>query len=441
MSALKPYSDKAKILGISSQLDRCPEDYAVFYRLAEGDRAQSIFAQRLEQSKASIVFVSRDVKVEDDRVVCLAENNFEKLIKSAVDEFYPVNKGLKLVAITGTNGKTSTVHLLSQLLRQKNMNVLSIGTLGIRLNDEEVANEGLTTPGLPELRAIIAKYQYKLDFVVMEASSHALEQDRLYGLEFDVAGWSNLTQDHLDYHQTMDKYFESKLLITQKLKDQAQLYVSEHELFKRIEKRFKRVKLVAQRDRNNVVASLKTHFAQKNLNLALSLFTHFGYDMGDLTQLNPPPGRFETLVQDEKYVIIDYAHTPDALINACLGVKMSYPGKSLVTIFGCGGDRDKSKRPLMLEAALKNSSRVIVTSDNPRSEDPQVIISDIVGSLKNAAIICEVDRRKAIEFAIKSQHKDEVILIAGKGHEAYQEIKGVKHPFDDIKVAKEALGI
>ena len=120
---------------------------------------------------------------------------------------------------------------------------------------------------------------------------------------------------------------------------------------------------------------------------------------------------------------------------------MSYPDKRLITIFGCGGDRDRSKRPLMLEAALKNSHRVVVTSDNPRSEEPQEIINDIVGSLKNSAISSEVDREKAIESAIKSMQKDEVILIAGKGHEAYQEIKGVKHPFDDIKVAKKALGI
>tara|TARA_R110000868_G_scaffold55424_4_gene172308 strand:+ start:9021 stop:10346 length:1326 start_codon:yes stop_codon:yes gene_type:complete len=441
MSELKSYIQETKVLGISSQLDRCPRGYAVFYKLGSTPQAENIFIQRLEASRASIVFISREFKVEDERVVCLGSAKYEQLLKSAVDQFYPVSEKVKLVAVTGTNGKTSTVHLLTQLLQQIGKSVLSIGTLGILLNGKEVANEGLTTPGLPELRAIIASHQDEVDFVVMEASSHALEQQRLYGLSFDVAGWSNLTQDHLDYHLSMDKYFESKMLIAKMMKEQAQLYISEPDLYKRVEKKFKRTILVENVSRAGVNQGLKTHFAQKNLNLAISLFTDLGFDGVRLDLLTPAPGRFETLAYNNKYVIVDYAHTPDALINACQGAKISYPDKKLITIFGCGGDRDKSKRPLMLEAALKNSHQVIVTSDNPRSEDPQAIIDDIICGSKNTAITSEVDRKTAIESSIKMMSENDIVLIAGKGHETYQEIKGVKHAFDDIKIARKALGL
>ena len=440
MSVFTSFIGNTKITAVSSQLDKCIEGAAVFYNLASGDVAKEKFVQRLENSKAKIVFVNRELSIEDKRVTVLAPEEFKALLKKSVDELYPINNKVKFVAITGTNGKTSTVYLLSQLLRQKNKCVLSIGTLGVFLDGKQVADEGLTTPGLPELRAIIAKYQARVDFVLLEASSHALSQNRLYGISLASAGWTNLTQDHLDYHKTMDEYFESKLLILKMLQDNAKLFVSDEVLFEKICSKTKSAIKVNEAKVSNVDVGLKTEFAQKNLCLALSIFSQLGFEQADLSLLIAPPGRFETIIIAGKHVIVDYAHTPDALVNACRGVRISYPDKKLVTIFGCGGDRDKLKRPLMLEAAITNSDRVVVTSDNPRSEQPEQIIADILAGTSYKNIETQVDRKIAIESTVRSMASDEIVLIAGKGHETYQEIRGVKHPFDDVKIVRDILG-
>lgn len=433
MSVFNHYR-KSKPSSLSTQLNTCDDGAAVFYQLASNEKAQAAFLERLSKSSAGLVIVCGQIKTSDERVICLEEKQFSALQNSALDEFYPL-PDKKYVAVTGTNGKTSTVHLLAQIFEQDSKRTLSIGTLGTKLNGKVIRDDGLTTPGVCELRRIIFEQQDNFDILVMETSSHALVQGRLSSLRFDVAGWTNLTQDHLDYHKTMDEYFKAKLELVNYLRPSAKLLVSKAELAQKT-----KFQLAARYEGDDVTASLQTPFARENLGLALAMAKELGISIKDKSLLTPPPGRFQMLERSGVKVIIDYAHTPDALINACDGIRKAFPSAKLTVIFGCGGDRDRSKRPLMAQAVLGNSDNCIVTSDNPRTEEPQQIIEDIVAKL-NPRPQTIVDRKAAIESALKSAGRDEVILIAGKGHETYQEINGVRHPFDDLEVVKKFWGI
>jgi len=347
----------------------------------------------------------------------------------------------KYIGITGTNGKTSCVHHLAQLLHQNNKNVLTIGTLGILLNFKQAEDFGLTTPGLCELRKTLFKHQHNYDYCLMEVSSHSLDQDRIHGITFEAVGWTNLTQDHLDYHQTMEKYFDAKLKIRNYLKNNGKLFISEKNVFNKIKNR-ENIEMAQNFDLSKVSKNLQTSFALKNINLCLSILTSLGLKIDSLDKLTAPSGRFESVELDGKVAIVDYAHTPDALENVCLGVRKSYKNSKLITVFGCGGDRDSSKRPIMGQIAQQHSDHIVVTSDNPRSEEPQNIINDILKGVDvSKSVSIEADRKKAIHLALSLANSGDIVLIAGKGHETYQEVKGVKTPFDDLKMIKNFWGL
>lgn len=360
-----------------------------------------------------------------------------------INHFYPIPNNIlpKIIGVTGTNGKTSVCWLLAEVCRLNNKSSLYAGTPGVYLNGTKMENTVLTTtPSYMSLRKLVFQYGSSIDLICIEVSSHALVQKRLGKLKLEAGGWTNFTQDHLDYHGSMEEYFEAKRKIFD-LVIGKKIYIpkGDENLRKKLKDTSAVIAKTIEEYKNLLVSEVfKKGFPKFNLELALSLYEEvFGdFENKDLKGLTLPPGRFQIVLKNDKVFIVDYAHTPDALGSVLEQVKFTYPRKKILTVFGCGGNRDKSKRPLMREAASRLSDLVIITSDNPRFEDPNEIIEDImVGSLSGETLV-EVDREKAIRLSNTLTDSNWVILVAGKGHEAYQEIMGVRHDFDDVKKIK-----
>jgi UDP-N-acetylmuramyl-tripeptide synthetase len=393
---------------------------------------------------------------------------------------HPSHK-LKLVGITGTNGKTTTAHLVESIFRAAGEIPAMMGTISYRIGNEQV-NAEFTTPEASEIqdflrRAVEAGSRY----AVMEVSSHAIDLRRVEGLKFEVAAFTNLTQDHLDYHRTMDEYFAVKRRLFEgrigssvdlpahsviNLDDPhgaelkalggaaALTYALEAEADITTEARsfgLTGLHFTARTPQGEleIVSSLVGRTHAYNCLCAAGIGLALGFDREVITrgiaECRLVSGRFERAsgADDDITVIVDYAHTPDALVNVLRTVRDALRGQSgrVITVFGCGGDRDKTKRPLMGEAAAQLSDYVIATSDNPRSEDPEAILREIEPGLKSASTPFEMitDRRTAIFRAIAQAAPGDVVMIAGKGHETYQVLATGKIHFDDREVAREAL--
>jgi UDP-N-acetylmuramoyl-L-alanyl-D-glutamate--2,6-diaminopimelate ligase len=349
---------------------------------------------------------------------------------------------MKLMALTGTNGKTTTTDLVLQLGEIIGKKGLSIGTLGVRENQKTILDFGLTSPSYIDLRKFLNLYGKDKDFCVLEASSHALIQHRLYGLHFDAAGWLSFSQDHLDYHKSMSSYFEAKCLLLKQLKPTAKLYVPSEqlELFSKISQVSTAVAMTTP-IKGKLPLFFQTQFNRNNLEVALSIIQDvykedhtFNFDA-----INPPDGRFYIRPYGGAYIVVDFAHTPDALENICKGLKETFPEHKLKVLFGCGGDRDRTKRPKMAAVVDHWADEIYVTSDNPRSEDPSQIIDDILKGIKSKAFKKVIERPQAVQTAFKELKDNEILLLAGKGHEDYILIQGVKHPYSDIKQVDDFL--
>ena len=387
-----------------------------------------------------------------------AEYNLKPQLSGLAQNFYTKAKDVDLIAVTGTNGKTSVSHYISQLLDFLEVNNGVIGTLGISKVEKKSIN---TTPDIFSIYSSLNEYSnQEIELAIIETSSHALMQDRLKGLSFIQGIFTNLTQDHLDYHETMNNYKEAKgklftngfskkaiinrddenhqyFLDTASDKDPLTFGIDDLEFFKTSENGF-----ICQL--NNYVFELPL-IGEFNLSNALAAFTSvkcLGYSEDQiipfLAKLSPPPGRMQQL--ENSHIWIDYAHTPDALDNALASLRTHYPEFKIRVLFGCGGDRDKTKRQLMGKIASENADSIILTNDNPRSESPEKIIDDILGGIKvenDVQVI--LDRKHAIETAVKTLGEDEVLLIAGKGHETTQTIGDQIFQFSDIEVALDAF--
>lgn len=377
---------------------------------------------------------------------------------------------LRSIAVTGTNGKTTTVNILRALLDLPVAPAASIGTLGVLVGAEGrvvPGGLGLTTPGPDELQRVLRELvDMGIRSLAMEVSSHALDQARVFGMSYDAAVFTNITRDHLDYHGTMEEYFAAKAKLVSYIKttgiavvnaDQPEwrsLPDAPHLLTYgttagdvraediafdatgsswtlRMGEESAAVRLPLVGD-FNVINALAAASAALAVGIPLRSLAH------SLREIPQIPGRLE-LIAERPPVIRDYAHTPDALVRAIAALR-PFVSNDLILVFGAGGDRDPGKRPLMGAAAEAGADRVIVTSDNPRTEDPNAIIDDIeLGmSLAHDRI---TDRRKAIAHAIDIAEPGDTILLAGKGHETYQVIGTEKHPFDERQVVAEILGI
>lgn len=406
------------------------------FRTASEQEVDS-FKQRMKTCQYKICFVNHHFDHQLKDIVYLKEKDTHLLKQYLLDLFYPLKNKLYFVGVTGTNGKTTTVELIRQMAVLEKVNVLTIGTLGVYKNDEKIKNFSLTTPSLIDLRKTLFEVQEQVDLIAMELSSIALEQGRVSGINFDAIAWTNFTQDHLDYHKNMENYFKAKMLVFNCLKTKDCIYTpsSQKELTKKINRTHKVIPVDPVRAPQ---AFFKLSYNNDNLGLALQLFrraTHISFTR--VEELLPPPGRANIIEHGEQIIVIDYAHTPDALISIAKNLKSSFHNKDLITLFGCGGDRDRSKRSIMAKAAQGHSDHVVLTSDNPRFEDPQQIFNDAKAGLGTKSEIIP-DRKVAIQQTLL-KYKEAVILIAGKGHEDYLEVKGVKHHYNDMQWVKEII--
>jgi len=388
---------------------------------------------------------------------------------------------LKMIGVTGTNGKTTTTYLCKALLESIDQRVGLIGTVAYQIGPETIPASH-TTPGALDLQALLAKMvKSELTTAVMEVSSHALALDRTAGCEYDVAVFTNLTQDHLDFHHTMDEYFEAKLrLFTglaggQKAGKLALVNLDDpygaairaaspvpvwgYALKKQADLKAERVHLSLTGTTFTAVTPIGSFTVESRLvgehnvyNLlgAIGVALHEGATSDQIREATAHianvPGRFERVSSEQEFtVIVDYAHTEDALLRLLTAAQTLKTGR-IITVFGCGGDRDRGKRPKMGRAAVEYSDVVVLTSDNPRTEDPMAILREVEVGVRDALTRRShvqyhlvPDRREAISAAIREAHRGDMVLIAGKGHEDYQIIGTKKFHFDDREVAREAI--
>ncbi|GHT34493.1 UDP-N-acetylmuramoyl-L-alanyl-D-glutamate--2,6-diaminopimelate ligase [Bacteroidia bacterium] len=370
---------------------------------------------------------------------------------------------LVLVGVTGTNGKTTIATLLYTMFRRLGHKAGLLSTVCNYIDDEAVPATH-TTPDPIELHSLLARMvDAGCEYVFMEVSSHAIDQRRISGLSFNGGIFTNLTRDHLDYHKTVENYLKAKkkffddlpadafaltnpddkngLVMLQNTKARKLTYslrTMADFKGKILESHFEGTELII--NGREVSVHFVGRFNAYNLLAVYGATVALGKDPEDalvvLSTLQSVAGRFQTFRSPNGYTaIVDYAHTPDALINVLNSISEVLDGRGqIITVVGCGGNRDKGKRPIMAQEAVRLSNRVILTSDNPRFEEPDEIIKDMVAGLSEAdreRTICITDRTQAIKTAAMLAQKGDVILVAGKGHEDYQDIKGTKHPFDD----------
>lgn len=381
---------------------------------------------------------------------------------------YPSRK-LTLVGVTGTNGKTTVATVLYELFRRLGHKAGLLSTV-CNYIDGRAVKATHTTPDPLELNALLAEMaQAGCEYVFMEASSHAIDQKRISGLEFDGGIFTNLTRDHLDYHKTVEAYLKAKKKFFDELPagafaltnadDKSGWVMLQNTAAKKLAYSLRTLadfkgkiieSLIQGTDLEvngrEVFVRFVGKFNAYNLLAVYGAAVALGKDPEEvlvaLSSLYPVAGRFETLPSPAGYTgIVDYAHTPDALANVLTAIREVLPDEArIITVVGAGGDRDKGKRPLMAKEAARLSDRLILTSDNPRSEVPEEIIRDMEAGLDGTdkkRTLCITDRAEAIKAAVMLAGKGDVILVAGKGHEDYQEIKGVKHHFDDREQLKE----
>ncbi len=380
---------------------------------------------------------------------------------------FPTNK-LRLVGVTGTNGKTTTSHIIEHLLQPK---VGLIGTLYSRWPGQSTVAEH-TTPFAPDLQRVFAQMvTAACPQAVMEVSSHALSQGRVRECHYQAAVFTNLTQDHLDYHHTLDEYFEAKALLftPQYLQGRAIINSDDRYGLQLIARSTQPVwsyglsatadiraeemtfsaqgmagELITPLGKAKFQTPLVGQFNLYNLLGAVGAVLHLGVSLEEivtgLATFSGVPGRMEKVSapDSEVMVLVDYAHTPDGLENL-LKATRPFTAQRLICVFGCGGDRDRTKRPLMGEIVSRLADVAVVTSDNPRTEDPQQILADVLTGMPKVPQVVEVDRRLAIQQAICLAQPGDVVAIAGKGHEDYQILGKTKFPFDDRVEARQAL--
>ncbi len=396
-----------------------------------------------------------------------AKDSRKALALTSAEYFEHPEKKLKIIGLTGTNGKTTTTYLIRQILMLKGLRCDLIGTNQIIIGDS-ITESSRTTPESFDLFEIFHKMvESGGEYVVMEVSSHSLELDRVYGVTFETAVLTNITQDHLDFHKTMENYAKAKAKLFAMSKssainldsDYAQICLStagedvltysidNDSLIKadniKMSERGVIFDIIHKNEPHEMRLGIPGKFSVYNALAAICACINIGIDISDiengLVLAKSIKGRIEVVRTATPYtVIIDYAHTPDGMENIISAVCDFAKGR-VITVFGCGGNRDASKRPKMGRIAEELSDLVVVTSDNPRCEEPEAIIKDILAGMKKDNHITVVNRKDAIRRAMEIAKEGDIIILAGKGHETYQEIDHVKHDFDERVVVKEIL--
>ncbi|MGF7535403.1 UDP-N-acetylmuramoyl-L-alanyl-D-glutamate--2,6-diaminopimelate ligase [Bacillus mexicanus] len=437
------------------------------------------FVEEAIKKGAAAILVQKPVKINDKRRTTVIKVDNSRVVLSQISNIFfgSPSKKMNIVGVTGTNGKTSISYLISEMLMRIKKNVGVIGTIGIQLNNSDL-NLSKTTPTTPdslELHMILNEMiKQKATDVVMEVTSIALDQHRVDDCSINVGIFTNLTEDHLDYHGDMETYQKAKKKLFDLCKvavintdDPTGRYFTDYFKEKNIEKDAQLITYGIENDAditaNNIVLkatgslftldfkgeeyavkiNLPGKFNIYNTLAAIGAATYLGVPIENvietLARIKGARGRFESIeTKKGASVVIDYAHTPDALENV-LKTIVEFNPRKIITVFGCGGDRDKTKRPIMGGISSKYSDLSIITSDNPRTENPSEIIKDIEKGINRSNYLIISDREEAIKSAIEKAGKDDLVLIAGKGHETYQMIDQKTIHFDDMEVVKKYI--
>ena len=406
---------------------------------------------------AKVAITQKEMSFTNNEKYVRIESGRKPIAKMACNFFENPSYKFKLIGVTGTKGKTTTTYMIKSILEQKGLNVGLIGTIEARLGNKQLMTSNNTTPDAIELQRLFYEMKNeKVNVVVMEVSSHALDLDRVYGSDFDIAIFTNLSQDHMDYHKNFENYYQAKKILFSMSKkaivnvddsygkrlfdeitcDKKSFAIDNTANIKVDKLEISAKNVTFYENNNKFVVKIPGKFSVYNALAGLSVGYEFnctneeiqkGFD--NLTV----PGRSEIVNIGTDYtVMVDYAHSPDSLKNILLATREYVKGR-LICVFGCGGDRDRTKRPIMGEISAKLADISIVTSDNPRTEDPEAIISEVEVGLKNIdkEYFRIPDRSEAIYKALSIAKKDDVIVIAGKGHEPYQILKDRTIHFDD----------
>lgn len=385
--------------------------------------------------------------------------------KYIVDNYKDEVNKLRIIGVTGTNGKTTTCFLTYQALKKLGVNAAYMGTIGFYYGDTKYELNN-TTPEILDLYSyFIEALEQGVTDVVMEVSSHSLCEKRVEGLEFSEVAFTNLTEDHLDYHKTMENYLNAKLLILEQIKKDGVVIVNNDDdygkyfevgNYKTLGYSGDNYKILdySQTDKGTLISfmvdgknyevetNLRSKFNVYNYLTCLALLNNLGFSIDEIAEVTksiyPPKGRCEQIAVNGGEAVIDYAHTPDAVDKIISAFLENKKGK-VITIVGCGGDRDPLKRPIMGNIASEKSDYVIFTSDNPRTEDPKAILDDIIKGVRKDNYEVEIDRPIAIRKGLDMIGKNDVLLILGKGHEDYQIIGHTKHHLDDAEEVRKYL--
>ena len=416
-------------------------------------------------------FIESAIKNGASKIICEKDIDFDIPYEKVEDtdkylreilhrEYGEKLNEMKLIGVTGTNGKTTSCYLTYQMLLNMGIDAAYIGTIGYYHKDEHIELNNTTPDILTVYKLLMNAYESGAKTVVMEVSSQALSYDRLTNINYSIIGFTNLTEDHLDYHKTMENYLNAKLLILNHLTKDAVIIVnSDDEASVHFKKEgHKRVSFGLNGDYK--IINFETHPSETNLTFSfegktydvlvpltskfnvynyltvVSILNQYGFSMDEIVSktnmIKAPKGRCEAYKVNGGVAVIDYAHTPDA-VEKVITAYNELKKNRVITLVGCGGDRDPKKRPIMGEIASRLSDYVIFTSDNPRTEDPQAIMNDILEGVKKDNYEVILDRRQAIKHGIDIMEKDDILLILGKGHEDYQIIGKEKIHLDDVE--------
>ena len=411
------------------------------------------------------VFIHRNVTkilVKDSRIA---------IAELSKGFFKDPSSKIQLTGITGTNGKTTTAWLIKNIFDFSGIKSGLMGTIANYVGEYKIESK-LTTPESSDLNNLLNQMLYnECKFATMEVSSHSLYLNRTYGLNFKFAVFTNITLDHLDFHKTFDNYLNAKKILFDGLNEDSLAIINSDDENSGLIIKDCKAKIISYGQKNSadyLISDINFDLAgtkfslkhnQETYQIQLPLIGEFNsynataafivcHQAGlpvekiieGLKISRQVPGRFEVVGSENKKVIVDYSHTPDSLEKAIISLRKIIGKNKLITVFGCGGDRDKSKRPIMGKIASELSDEVIITSDNPRTENPSTIIDDIIKGIKKNNYSIIENREEAIKTAIQSADNFSAILIAGKGHENYQDINGVKYYFSDSEIARKYLG-
>ena len=432
------------------------------------------FARTALENGALAVISETDLGLDQSVVIADVRQLMGQWQKQYLQATQPV-QAARILAVTGTNGKTTISRLIAELLMLQGKKCAVMGTTGNGILPNLEASSHTTLDALHMQNALHTYALEGAEFAAIEASSHGLEQGRLNGCAIEIAAYSNLSRDHLDYHGTLDAYAEAKsrlfafeslkaaviniddahadVMIAAAKANPSQPQILTYSLSQAADYQVSDIqysisgaefKLSTAQGTFTVHSPLLGHFNIENLVASLIVAEQAGFDLSDLIAMIPrlkgAPGRMQVIRDDERLFVVDYAHTPDALTQVLVTLKR-HVSQNLWAVFGCGGDRDRGKRPLMTQAALDGSDVAVLTSDNPRTEDPAQIFADMKHGVDfSGKTYFEIhDRREAIKYAVQHAQAGDIVVIAGKGHENYQEIDGVRHWFDDVVEVQAAI--